>query len=85
MNRLAEEYGKDHRQAITDEVVLERVAEAAKNKVHIAKSKSGIVVRELMIWRSVFPDAVIRYREMRLSDSLPVEEVCPFTVQTVSI
>ena len=44
VNRLAEEYGKDHRQAITDEVVLERVAEAAKNKVHIAKSKSGIVV-----------------------------------------
>ena len=37
VNRLAEEYGKDHRQAITDEVVLERVAEAAKNKVHIAK------------------------------------------------
>ena len=23
-----------------------------------------------MIWRSVFPDAVIRYREMRLSDSV---------------
>ena len=45
VNRLAEEYGKDHRQAITDEVVLERVAEAAKNKVHIAKSKSGIVVK----------------------------------------
>ena len=28
VNRLVEEYGKDHRQAITDEVVLERVAEA---------------------------------------------------------
>ena len=31
VNRLAEEYGKAHRQAITEEVVLERVAEAAKN------------------------------------------------------
>ena len=85
VNRLAEEYGKDHRQAITDEVVLERVAEAAKNKVHIAKSKSGIVVKGIDDMAVRFPDAVIRYREMRLSDSLPVEEVCPFTVQTVSI
>ena len=85
VNRLAEEYGKDHRQAITDEVVLERVAEAAKNKVHIAKSKSGIVVKGIDDMAVRFPDAVIRYREMRLSDSLLVEEVCPFTVQTVSI
>ena len=45
MNRLAEEYGKDHKQELTDEIVLEKVAEAAKNKVHIAKSKSGIVVK----------------------------------------
>ena len=45
VNRLVEEYGKEHKQEITDEVVLERVAEAAKNKVHIAKSKSGIVVK----------------------------------------
>ena len=85
VNRLAEEYGKDHRQAITDEVVLERVAEAAKNKVHIAKSKSGIVVKELMIWQSVSPDAVTRYREMRSSDLLHVEEDFPFTERTVSI
>ena len=52
MNRLAEEYGKDHKQELTDEIVLEKVAEAAKNKVHIAKSKSGIVVKELMMWQS---------------------------------
>ena len=45
VNRLVEEYGKEHKQELTDEVVLEKVAEAAKNKVHIAKSKSGIVVK----------------------------------------
>ena len=83
VNRLVEEYGKDHRQAITDEVVLERVAEAAKNKVHIAKSKSGIVVKG--IDESVSPDAVTRYREMRSSDLLHVEEDFPFTERTVSI
>ena len=85
VNRLVEEYGKDHRQAITDEVVLERVAEAAKNKVHIAKSKSALLSRELMIWQSVSPDAVTRYREMRSSDLLHVEEDFPFTERTVSI
>ncbi len=57
VNRLAEEYGKDHRQAITDEVVLERVAEAAKNKVHIAKSKSGIVVKGI-------DDMAVRFSRM---------------------
>ena len=36
VNRLVEEYGKEHRQEITNEVILEKVAEASKNKVHIA-------------------------------------------------
>ena len=30
VNRLMEEYNKEHQQEITDEVVLERVAEASK-------------------------------------------------------
>ena len=40
VNRLAEEYSKDHRKELTDESVLEKVAEAAKNKVHITRSKT---------------------------------------------
>ena len=37
VNRLMEEYNKEHKQELTDEVVLERVAEAAKNQslIHI--------------------------------------------------
>ena len=85
VNRLAEEYGKDHRQAITDEVVLERVAEAAKNKVHIAKSKSGIVVKGIDDMAVRFSRCCNRYREMRSSDLLHVEEDFPFTERTVSI
>ena len=41
VNRLVEEYGKEHKQEITDEVVLERVAEAAKNKVNAGGSQSA--------------------------------------------
>ena len=85
VNRLVEEYGKDHRQAITDEVVLERVAEAAKNKVHIAKSKSGIVVKGI-------DDMAVRFS--RCCNPVPGDEIVgfvtreedfPFTERTVSI
>ncbi len=72
VNRLAEEYGKDHRQAITDEVVLERVAEAAKNKVHIAKSKSGIVVKGI-------DDVAVRFS--RCCAPVPGDEIVGFVTR----
>lgn len=72
VNRLAEEYGKDHRQAITDEVVLERVAEAAKNKVHIAKSKSAIVVKGI-------DDMAVRFS--RCCNPVPGDEIVGFVTR----
>ena len=72
VNRIAEEYGKDHRQAITDEVVLERVAEAAKNKVHIAKSKSGIVVKGI-------DDMAVRFS--RCCNPVPGDEIVGFVTR----
>ena len=72
VNRLAEEYGKDHRQAISDEVVLERVAEAAKNKVHIAKSKSGIVVKGI-------DDMAVRFS--RCCNPVPGDEIVGFVTR----
>ena len=72
VNRLVEEYGKDHRQAITDEVVLERVAEAAKNKVHIAKSKSGIVVKGI-------DDMAVRFS--RCCNPVPGDEIVGFVTR----
>ena len=72
VNRLAEEYGKDHRQAITDEVVLERVAEEAKNKVHIAKSKSGIVVKGI-------DDMAVRFS--RCCNPVPGDEIVGFVTR----
>ena len=72
VNRLVEEYGKDHRQAITDEVVLERVAESAKNKVHIAKSKSGIVVKGI-------DDMAVRFS--RCCNPVPGDEIVGFVTR----
>ena len=72
VNRLVEEYGKDHRQAITDEVVLERVAEATKNKVHIAKSKSGIVVKGI-------DDMAVRFS--RCCNPVPGDEIVGFVTR----
>ena len=72
VNRLAEEYGKEHKQEITDEVVLERVAEAAKNKVHIAKSKSGIVVKGI-------DDMAVRFS--RCCNPVPGDEIVGFVTR----
>ena len=72
VNRLVEEYGKEHKQEITDEVVLEKVAEAAKNKVHIAKSKSGIVVKGI-------DDMAVRFS--RCCNPVPGDEIIGFVTR----
>ena len=72
VNRLVEEYGKEHKQEITNEVVLERVAEAAKNKVHIAKSKSGIVVKGI-------DDMAVRFS--RCCNPVPGDEIVGFVTR----
>ena len=72
VNRLVEEYGKEHKQEMTDEVVLERVAEASKNKVHIAKSKSGIVVKGI-------DDMAVRFS--RCCNPVPGDEIVGFVTR----
>ena len=78
VNRLAEEYSKDHRKELTDESVLEKVAEAAKNKVHITRSKSGIVVKGI-------DDMAVRFS--RCCNPVPGDEIVGFITpgRTVSI
>lgn len=85
VNRLLEEYEKDHKKEITDENILEKISEANKQKVHIARSKSGIVVKGINDMQCCFPSAAIRFREMRLSVLLREEEVCLSTGQTASM
>lgn len=72
INRLVEEYGKEHKQEMTNEVVLEKVAEAAKNKVHIAKSKSGIVVKGIH-------DVAVRFS--RCCNPVPGDEIVGFVTR----
>nr|WP_317283108.1 bifunctional (p)ppGpp synthetase/guanosine-3',5'-bis(diphosphate) 3'-pyrophosphohydrolase [uncultured Sellimonas sp.] len=72
VNRLVEEYGKEHRQEVTDEAVLEKVAEASKNVVHISKSKSGIVVKGI-------DDMAVRFS--RCCNPLPGDEIVGFVTR----
>ncbi len=63
---------KDHRKELTDESVLEKVAEAAKNKVHIAKSKSGIVVKGI-------DDMAVRFS--KCCNPVPGDEIVGFVTR----
>lgn len=72
INRLVEEYSKEHKQEITDETILERVSEATKNKVHITKSKSGIVVKGI-------DDIAVRFS--RCCNPVPGDEIVGFVTR----
>ncbi len=72
VNRLVEEYGKDHKEELTDEKILERVSEASKHKVHIAKSKSGIVVKGI-------DDIAVRFS--RCCNPVPGDEIVGFVTR----
>ncbi|MCD8096909.1 MAG: bifunctional (p)ppGpp synthetase/guanosine-3',5'-bis(diphosphate) 3'-pyrophosphohydrolase, partial [Lachnospiraceae bacterium] len=45
VNKMLEEYEKAKKKTITDEKIMESVAEAKEPKLHLARSKSGIVVK----------------------------------------
>ena len=72
VNRLLEEYTKDHKAAVTDETIIERVSEAAKNKVHVTKSKSGIVVKGI-------DDMAVRFS--RCCNPVPGDEIVGFVTR----
>ena len=72
INRLLEEYTKDHKEEITDQMILERVNEATKNKAHVAKSKSGIVVKGI-------DDMAVRFS--RCCNPVPGDEIVGFVTR----
>ncbi len=47
INKMTEEYEKLHKKEVTDEKVMEAVADNKDSKIRITKSKSGIVVKGL--------------------------------------
>ena len=72
VNRLFEEYEKEHKKEITDETILERISEANSKKVHIAKSKSGIVVKGIN-------DMAVRFS--KCCNPVPGDEIVGFVTR----
>ncbi len=72
VHRLLEEYTKDHKEEITDQTIIERVNEATKNKAHVVKSKSGIVVKGI-------DDMAVRFS--RCCNPVPGDEIVGFVTR----
>lgn len=72
VNRLVEEYEKEHKKEITDESILEKISEANNQKVHIAKSKSGIVVKGI-------DDMAVRFS--KCCNPVPGDEIVGFVTR----
>ena len=72
VNRLVEEYEKEHKKEITDETILEKISEANRKKVHIAKSKSGIVVKGIN-------DMAVRFS--KCCNPVPGDEIVGFVTR----
>ena len=72
MNRLLEEYEKEHKKEITDETILEKISEANNKTVHIAKSKSGIVVKGIN-------DMAVRFS--KCCNPVPGDEIVGFVTR----
>ncbi|WP_122642175.1 RelA/SpoT family protein [Luxibacter massiliensis] len=72
VNRLFEEYQKEHKKEITDETILEKISEANNQKVHIGKSKSGIVVKGI-------DDMAVRFS--KCCNPVPGDEIVGFVTR----
>ena len=72
VNRLLEEYEKEHKKEITDETILEKISEANNKTVHIAKSKSGIVVKGIN-------DMAVRFS--KCCNPVPGDEIVGFVTR----
>ena len=72
VNRLMEEYQKDHKKEITDETILETLSGVPSQKVHIAKSKSGIIVKGI-------DDMAVRFS--RCCNPVPGDEIVGFVTR----
>lgn len=70
-NKLVEAYDKEHKKNITDEEVLE-AAQEAQDKLHVAKSKSGIVVKGIH-------DVAVRFS--KCCNPIPGDEIVGFVTR----
>ena len=71
LNKLQEVYNKDHKAELTDEKVLQATAEK-KEKLHIVKSKGGIVVKGIH-------DVAVRFS--KCCNPIPGDEIVGFVTR----
>lgn len=71
INKMQEEYSKDHKKEITDQDVLNSVAQG-KEKVQVAKSKNGIIVKGIH-------DLAVRFS--KCCGPLPGDEIVGFVTR----
>ena len=70
VNRLAEEYEKEHKKILTDEEVLGSIHEnASRNKIQITRSKSGVLIKGI-------DDMAVRFP--RCCSPVPGDEIVGF-------
>ena len=72
VNRLQEEYEKEHKKEVTDETILEKLSGNGNQKVHIGKSKSGIVVKGI-------DDMAVRFS--KCCSPVPGDEIVGFVTR----
>ena len=72
VNRLVEEYKKEHKEKITDESILDKISESSNEPVHIGKTKSGIVVKGI-------DDIAVRFS--KCCSPLPGDEIVGFVTR----
>lgn len=72
VNRLVEEYEKEHKKETTDETILEKLSGVSNQTVHIAKSKSGIVIKGI-------DDMAVRFS--KCCNPVPGDEIVGFVTR----
>ncbi|MCC8140715.1 MAG: bifunctional (p)ppGpp synthetase/guanosine-3',5'-bis(diphosphate) 3'-pyrophosphohydrolase [Lachnospiraceae bacterium] len=72
VNKMLEEYEKAKKKTITDEKIMESVAEAKEPKLHLARSKSGIVVKGI-------DDVAVRFS--KCCNPVPGDEIVGFVTR----
>ncbi len=72
VNRLVEEYEKEHKKEITDETILAKLSGAGNQTVHVGRSKSGIVVKGI-------DDMAVRFS--KCCNPVPGDEIVGFVTR----
>ena len=72
VNRILELYEKDHRKEVSDEEILEKMAEVNRNEIQIARMKSGVIIKGI-------DDMAVRFS--KCCNPVPGDEIVGFVTR----